>query len=368
MYKVLVIEDEDCVRSNVRDILELSDFEPIAARNGVEGVEMAFRHQPDLIICDVMMPELDGHGVLKRLREEEKTATTPFIFLTARADRTDLRQGMQLGADDYLTKPFTPEELIESVTVRLDKQASVRAQSQEQMDALRNNLLKALPHEFNTPLNGIIGFASLLKIESDVIEPDEIREIAEALEHSGRRLHRLVQNYLFYAQLEMIAGDRDKLKPLKEQDASCSLQSIVPEVAREIASEAEREADLCLELPEAMVPMGKSYFRKLVQESIDNAFKFSQPGTPVEIAAIARGGNLVELSIRDRGRGMSPEQIAQIGAYMQFERQLYAQEGSGLGLAIAKRLVEFHGGSLKLECQDGQTLVLVCFGDDVQQN
>lgn len=367
MYKVLVIEDEDFVRSNVRDILELSDFEPIAACNGAEGIEMAFQHQPDLIICDVMMPELDGHGVLKRLREEEKTATTPFIFLTARADRTDLRQGMKLGADDYLTKPFTPEELIESITVRLKKQASVQAQSQEQMNALRNNLLKALPHEFNTPLNGIIGFASLLKLDSDIIEPDEIREIAESLEHCGRRLHRLVQNYLFYAQLEIIASDREKLKPLKEQNAACSLQ-IVPEVAREIAANAGREEDLCLDLPEAMAPMGKSYFRKLVQELMDNAFKFSPPGTPVEISAIAREGNLIKLSIGDRGRGMSPEQVTQIGAYMQFERKLYAQDGAGMGLAIVKRLLEFHGGTLNVERQDEQTLVSVCFSDDASQN
>ncbi|MEM9540941.1 MAG: response regulator [Cyanobacteria bacterium P01_E01_bin.42] len=364
MYKVLVIEDEDFVRSNVREILELSDFQPLAACNGAEGVEMAFQHQPDLIICDVMMPKLDGHGVLKRLREDEKTATTPFIFLTAKAERMDLRQGMKLGADDYLTKPFTPEELIESVTMRLQKQTALQARSQEEIETLRNNLLRSLPHELNTPLNAIIGFSSLLKVDSDIIEPDEIREIAESLEYSGRRLHQLAQNYLFYAQLEIIASNPEQLKPLQEQDASCSLQTIVPEVAREIAAKAEREADLILELTEADVPMGKSYFRKLVRELIDNAFKFSTSGTPVEIAAIAREGNLVELSICDRGWGMSPEQVSQIGAYMQFERKLYAQDGSGLGLAIVKRLLEFHRGWLKIERQDEQTRVSIGFGEN----
>ena len=363
MYKVLAIEDEDFVRSNIKEILELSDFEPILARDGEEGVEFALRYQPDLIICDIMMPKLDGCDVLKRLRQEEKTATTPFIFLTARAEHSDFRQGMSLGADDYLTKPFTPEELIESVTMRLQKQASLETQSGKQMEALRNNLLYALPHEFNTPLNGIIGFASLLKIESEIIEPDEIREIAESLEYSGLRLHQLVQNYLFYAQLEIMASDSKAVQPLREQQAHCSLDRVVSEVARKIAVTQERKDDLHLELPEAIVPMGTSYFRKLMQELIDNAFKFSPRGTPVKISAQARKGGAIAISICDRGWGMSSEEIARIGAYMQFDRKLYAQDGTGLGLAISQRLLDLHGGSLTIECKDKATIVSVIFSE-----
>jgi two-component system sensor histidine kinase/response regulator len=361
MYKILVIEDEERVRSNVEQILELSDFEPISARNGREGLELALQYHPDLIICDIMMPELDGHSVLTQLKKEKKTAAIPFIFLTAKSAQNDLRQGMNLGADDYLMKPFTPEELLNSVNTRLQKHAALHQQHREQMEELRNNLLQSFPHEFNTPLNGIIGFASLLKADSENVTPDEIREMAESLEYSGHRLHRLVQNYLFYSQLEIIASDPEKIKPLREQKAYCSIAKIVPEVARETASKAGREADLFFDLPEAIVPMGQSYFRRLVQELVDNAFKFSPDNTPVRISAIAKEGRIMAFSIYDRGWGMTAEQISRIGAYMQFERPQHQQKGAGLGLAIAQRLLEFHGGKLKIERKKKTTVVSVLF-------
>lgn len=128
MKKILVIEDEPSVRANILEILELEDYNGIGAENGLIGVLWALEHIPDLIICDVMMPELDGYGVLSTLRGEPQTATIPFIFLTAKADKTDFRQGMELGADDYLTKPFTNNELLSSIAARLEKQAAVMQQ------------------------------------------------------------------------------------------------------------------------------------------------------------------------------------------------------------------------------------------------
>ncbi|MBP0019633.1 MAG: response regulator [Cyanobacteria bacterium SBLK] len=145
MYKVLTIEDEEGVRSNIQEILELSGFDPIVACNGEEGIELACKYQPHLIICDLMMPKLDGYDVLKRLRKEEKMATTPFIFLTAKADRAALRQGMELGADDYLTKPFTPDELLKAINIRLAKQEfqveKIRKSSLYEVECLRKKLM-----------------------------------------------------------------------------------------------------------------------------------------------------------------------------------------------------------------------------------
>ena len=125
MTKILVIEDEKSVRENILDLLEAEDFDTIAAANGRIGVELAVSEVPDLILCDLMMPEIDGYGVLIALREESVTANIPFIFLTARAARADFRQGMELGADDYLTKPFTRDELLSAIASRLSKQANL---------------------------------------------------------------------------------------------------------------------------------------------------------------------------------------------------------------------------------------------------
>ncbi|MBD2530119.1 response regulator [Nostoc flagelliforme FACHB-838] len=126
MIKILVIEDEPESRDIFLDSLEAEGFEAIAAENGLVGIQQAQEHLPDLVLCDIMMPELDGYGVLHTLRQNPLTATIPFIFLSAKSTKTEVRQGMNLGADDYLTKPSTVEELLEAIATRLEKQATMR--------------------------------------------------------------------------------------------------------------------------------------------------------------------------------------------------------------------------------------------------
>lgn len=128
MKKILVIEDEALVRANILELLEAEDFDVVGAENGFIGALWAQQHLPDLIICDVMMPEVSGYEVIKALRQEQMTATIPFIFLTAMADKADIRQGMELGADDYLTKPFTIGELLGAIASRFAKQQAVMQQ------------------------------------------------------------------------------------------------------------------------------------------------------------------------------------------------------------------------------------------------
>lgn len=125
MTKVLVIEDQSFVRANILELLEAEDFEVLGAENGLLGVLAAQQQQPDLIICDVMMPELDGYQVLEALQLDPSTAKIPFIFLTAVADKGAIRQGMELGADDYLTKPFTREDLLGAIAARLARQTAM---------------------------------------------------------------------------------------------------------------------------------------------------------------------------------------------------------------------------------------------------
>ncbi|HEY9693868.1 MAG TPA: EAL domain-containing protein [Oculatellaceae cyanobacterium] len=126
MIKILIIEDEEPLRENILALLETDGFDVFGSENGRLGVQLALEILPDLILCDVMMPELDGYGVLTELRENPILAAVPFIFLTAKATKADLRQGMELGADDYLTKPFTRAELLRAITTRLKKQASIQ--------------------------------------------------------------------------------------------------------------------------------------------------------------------------------------------------------------------------------------------------
>jgi len=128
MKKILLIEDNTEVRENTAEILSLASYNVVTAENGKLGVELASREKPDLIICDIMMPELDGYGVLHILSKKSETASIPFIFLTAKTEKTDIRKGMTLGADDYLTKPFDDTDLLNAVETRLNKVSLLRKQ------------------------------------------------------------------------------------------------------------------------------------------------------------------------------------------------------------------------------------------------
>ena len=147
MKKILLIEDNTDVRENTAEILTLAQYKVITAENGKDGVQLALKENPDLIICDIMMPILDGHGVLHLLSKNESTAGIPFIFLTAKADRGDVRKGMAMGADDYLIKPFDDEDLLNAIEVRLKKNDFLKIQFAQNMDGVNNFLREAKTFE-----------------------------------------------------------------------------------------------------------------------------------------------------------------------------------------------------------------------------
>jgi CRP/FNR family cyclic AMP-dependent transcriptional regulator len=140
MKKILLIEDNDDVRENTAEILELSNYTVIKASNGKEGVELALKNIPDLIVCDIMMPVLDGYGVLHSLHRHTETASIPFIFLTAKSEKTDFRKGMGMGADDYITKPFEGIELLNAVEARLKKTEALKERFSHDVHGLNNFL------------------------------------------------------------------------------------------------------------------------------------------------------------------------------------------------------------------------------------
>ncbi|MBP0027924.1 response regulator [Roseofilum sp. Guam] len=346
MVKVLVIEDEEMIRENILDLLDAEEFEGLGAENGCIGVEIAKAEIPDLILCDVMMPHLDGYGVLEQLRSDPKTAMIPFIFLTAKAEKNDVRSGMELGADDYLTKPCLPDQLLKAINSRLDKQALIKQASEGKLDELRESITRSLPHELRTPLNGMMGFAELMSYAAEDLKPEEIREMAEQILVSGKRLHRLIQNFLLYAELELTSKNSDRLNQWRSHSTG-SIRDTVEEAITLKADQFERTSDLKYELEDSSVQMEASRLHKLVQEVIDNAFKFSPSGTPVQVMTKVKDNQLI-LTVINSGRGMIPEQIEQIGAYMQFNRKLHEQQGSGLGLAIAKQIAQIHQGDLTI--------------------
>jgi signal transduction histidine kinase len=259
---------------------------------------------------------------------------------------------MNLGADDYLVKPCTAEELLNAITKRIERQEALRLQSQQQLDVLRNNIAQFLPHELHTPLNGILLFSEILMDEYSSIDRSEILEIAQGIHGSASRLYRLTQNFLCYAQLEIAAYDPERRAALCLGETHFS-DIRITEIANRLAKQSDRQADLSFNLPTASLAMADNQLQKIMEELIENAFKFSKSGSPVEITGTPTEQGFV-VRIVDRGRGMTAEQIANLGAYMQFDRRFYEQQGAGLGLIIAKRILELHGGQLLIDSIPGQ--------------
>jgi signal transduction histidine kinase len=358
MKKILVVEDVQTLRRDIVEMLSYEGYDVEGAENGLVGVERARQYQPDLIICDIMMPGLDGFGVLETLRKDRSTAKIPFIFLTARTERPDERKGMELGADDYLTKPFTATELIKTVEARLVQDDIVDDYYSKKLKDLRNNIVLALPHELRTPLNVILGFSDLLMNDAAMLDSERVADMARYINTSGWRLFRLIENYLLFTQLEVNSANADSEQILRKGSSS-SVHGIIRDQAERTARDPHPPTDpriehLQLDLqPLDELPIAEEHLKKIIEELVDNACKFSANETPVAIKGKVQEGYYI-LTVTDLGVGMKPEEIASIDAYMQFERGKREQQGTGLGLVIVRQLARMYGGSMSLASEVGK--------------
>ncbi|PZV16772.1 MAG: hybrid sensor histidine kinase/response regulator [Leptolyngbya sp.] len=354
MTTILVIDDDLSVRESLKDLLEIEGFQAIVADSGAVGVMLAEQQVPDAILCDVQMPEMDGYQVLHTLQQNPITATIPFIFLTANATQASMRQGMTQGADDYLVKPCTTEELLAAIATRLAKHTAFQSQSAKQLNNLRSSISLSLPHEFRTPLTAILTSAELLGGIADEATPEEILEIAQTIQSGTKKLYRLVQNFLLYTKLELLLRD-DTLAHTLPLGETYEPGSLITEIAKRLAQQRDRVADLQVNLDNTILACPHFEVEKVMTELIDNAFKFSAKGTPIQISS-HQDQNAYHVTLINQGRGMTKAQIANVGAYIQFERQYYEQQGVGLGLAIAHRLLTLYHGQLIIESVPNQSI------------
>ncbi len=342
--KILIIEDEDDIRETLEDVLLMQGYKIFTASNGAEGIEKAIELLPDLIICDIVMPELNGFEVIKQLKQNPLTFTIPFLFLTAKSERYERRYGMELGADDYITKPFQGEEIIRAVQTRIAKQSELMEYHKKNLDDLRKNIAASLPHEMRTPLTIMIGFAQIIQNSVRKLSNEEIENMAKSIAEAGERLLRLISNYTHYVELlnleVSVSSKKIKITTLPER--------IISDISNTIAMRYNRVNDLKVSLSNHPITIPENHFNKAIEEVIDNAFKFSPEGSEIEIKAF-KIKDFYNIIVSDRGRGFEQEQINKIGAFMQFKRDNYEQQGAGLGLALAQKTLAIYNGELIID-------------------
>ncbi|MEI7907149.1 MAG: hybrid sensor histidine kinase/response regulator, partial [Bacteroidota bacterium] len=287
---------------------------------------------------------------LGELKKKPDFSSIPIVFLTGNVDMGDLRKAMKEGADDYLTKPFTAEDLLSAIETRLSKNNSQHQYYESKYDDVKKFIAQSLPHEYRTPLNGILGFSQLMRDENS-LSKDEIKEYSKMIYQAGIRLLHLLENMNIYAQLKLWVQDNEVIHELRQGPGAGVLNAI---------QSALKNNERNKELPGSIVISGQDvvanitqiHLAKIIEELLDNAVKFSKPDTKVYVSCI-ENGKKIEIVVRDQGRGMSEEQIGKIAAFRQYERGSYEQQGAGLGLAICKALAEIFDGTLSIQSEVG---------------
>lgn len=344
---VLVIDDDDRLRPVLAATLEAHGYRTLTAPGAVQGIELARTHLPDLILCDIDMPGMDGRTLLRTLRKDPELADRQFVLMTGNTAYADPRSAMDIGADDFLIKPFSIVDLEACVAARLKRAEISRHLENKVVEQIRYNLHSTLPHEFFTPLAGVFGLTELLQEELDDLSKDEIRPILKDIHTAAKRLHRTLRNYLFIVEL-----DHRREKDPAPFEAAFVEQAFSAGV-NAAADRHQRHGDLKLELRGAALRAGPAELTALAEELADNAFSFSRKESPVSFT-VRPDGNWLTLIVADQGRGMTPKQLQQLGLFQQHDRKKFEQQGLGLGLVLARKIVQRLGGEFSLESEAGR--------------
>lgn len=344
---VHIIDDDAALGAALSAGLEAHGYRTIYSNSADSGWTTAHQLYPDLILCDINMPGRNGHRFLDDIRRDDDLGSCPFVFMTGNPIFAQPRTGMDLGADDFLVKPFTLETLVSCVAARLRRHGIISQGEAMLVRSLKDSLHTGLPHEFFTPLTGIIGFAEMLDQDGITMTPEECRDSGRNILLSGRRLQRTLRNYLY--ALDRLAPDSDT--PFAVLSAK-SVTQLLQQGAAAAAERHTRRADLVMDITGEPIAGGAHELALLIEELTDNAFSFSPPRSVVRIHT-ERVGQEFKLVVSDSGRGMTRPQLKRLGLFRQIERGKYEQQGLGVGLFIVQQVLRRFGGNLHIDSIKG---------------
>lgn len=355
MTKILVIEDEAPLRESIVDALTFEGYEVVEAENGLKGWERAKDANPDLIVCDIAMPELSGYDLLLKLREDPSTALLPFIFLTARADRPFMRHGMELGADDYLTKPFSHADLLAAINTRLQRHAVLREASDENLDALKADFIRHVTHELRTPLVSITTVQDIVEQQLGFLTPEELEDLLRIQRSGSQRLNHLVEQTVILTEIKIGALSREIVARQGITTSVWDVLTAAVNLARRFAYR-NQEIDVHIEDQHGneRIRCRMSALRHALAEIIANAIAFSPENGQVRVVQW-REDDQVVISVIDRGPGIRKNVIDNMfKEFTQFERHQLEQQGLGLGLPLAREVIRTHNGTVSIESNEGE--------------
>ncbi len=349
MKKILVVEDNELLRENIVEILEFEGFKVSEAQDGKHGVTVALDVKPDLIISDVNMPDMDGFEMLEQLRTHEETKITPFIFLTVKNTMRDLRDGMNLGADDYITKPFDMEDLISAVKKRLTMRKEIVAKEVNKYDKLKDSVGTVINSVIDEPLKSIERLASILQSESKSLKPTDVSEISKILCDSAGKLRNEISHILYFQKASILKDRPEELMRYKGQ-VSKNIAQPIKELSMSVAEEFKRGQDLKLMVDDEDLQVPEEFLTYITKELVDNAFKYSPKNTLVRVTGINDNG-YYSLIVQDGGIGFPNKSLDEFQPYIRSSEDKI--QGLGLSLYNIKNLVELFDGKISVSSEQG---------------
>ncbi len=351
---ILVVEDNPTLLEGLNALLEFAGYRMATAENGREALKLLDEIAPDLIISDITMPGIDGYEFQSKVRERPELLGVPFIFLTARGGKAEIRLGKELGADDYITKPFDEEDLLSAVRSKLSRWEDLRKVRDEQIEDVKKRILLTMSHEFRTPLTYILNYAEMLKPDEQDISEEEYEQFMNGICKGATRLNRLVEDFILLVELE--TGEMEKAYHSRRAEIP-NTSSWLRSVGHRSQEETEAKGlTLILDIPDDLPPIvvDEKYIADAITRLLANAVKFSMPmSESVRLVAGVRDDTL-RVSVEDQGVGIPEKEMASLfNIFHQIDRAKREQQGTGLGLAICMGIVTIHGGQITVESEDG---------------
>jgi signal transduction histidine kinase len=349
---IMVVEDNPAMNTAICDVLEFNGFKIISAFNGKAALELMAEQRPDLVLCDIMMPQMDGYTLLQHTRADARLRTLPFIFLTARTSNDDRRRAKSIGIEDYLTKPFDPDDLLISVKNALRRAESVAEETQHQLDEMRNQIVAVLQHEFRTPLTLVLGYAEFLQETSSVedLVLEDLRSSAAAILEGGHRLQKLIEGFLLLADMQGRTNFEGEVELL---DCYQLLYAAMSEV-HQLANEARLSIQIVGE-DDIKILGSERHLRDAIKRMLDNAIRYRRPDSAHVWLSLIREEGYMGISVQDEGIGIAPDLLVQLSMpFAQVDRRNRDQPGAGLSLALIQQVARLHGGDLTIDSEQGK--------------
>lgn len=298
MYEIVLIDDDDMIRENLTEIIKTHSFEITAFSDGNLALKEILDNPPHLIICDIMMPSIEGYDLLEELKSNDKTSNIPFIFISAKSEISDMRFGMDKGADDYLIKPFASKQLISAINSRLEASKRAKINKEKELNVRFDSLSKIISHEYNTPLNGIIGLSEILIETASKSNDEALVDYLTKIKDSGIRLKNINN------KLVNVINTLSNVKPLHPNVITADeLQEFTTQIIEKIAKELSREKDILItsEIKDSSAYIVFPYesLEIILKEILINAFIFSETGSVVSLNFSFHENREIKLSIKN---------------------------------------------------------------------